>query len=494
MNGPFASQPIGQPESATQGRVIELFRKTLGYDYLGNWKDRDGNRNVEEDLLRAFLQRKRPASDPLIARATAEVQRVAGDQARSPYDVNKSVYELLRYGVKVAPAAGENHETLWLIDWKNPAANHFAIAEEVTVKGFDAKAATKRPDIVLYVNGIALGVLELKRSTTSVAAGIHQNFDNQKKQFIQPFFTTMQLVMAGNDNEGLRYGTIETKARYYLTWKEDSPIENPLDRALSQLCNKARFLELIHDFIVFDSGIKKTCRPNQYFGVRAAQKRVRARENGIIWHTQGSGKSLTMVWLAKWIRENVEGARIAIITDRTELDEQIEKVFTGVQEQIYRTKSGADLIAKLADTTPWLLCSLIHKFGKAEDADIAEYVAELTTAVSPGFKPQGDIYVFVDECHRTQSGDLHDAMKAILPNAMFIGFTGTPLLKADKVTSLEKFGTYIHTYKFDEAVADRVVLDLRYEARDIDQSISSPGNVDQWFETRTKELTDFAKA
>jgi type I restriction enzyme R subunit len=494
MSAPSASHPVGQPESATQARVIALLRDTLGYEYLGNWKDRDGNRNVEEGMLRAFLQRTRPADDPLIARAVAEFQRVAGDQARGLYDVNKSVYELLRYGVKVAPAAGENHETVWLIDWKNPAANHFAVAEEVTVRGFDAKAATKRPDIVLYVNGIALGVLELKRSTKSMAEGIRQNLDNQKEQFIRPFFTTMQLVMAGNDTEGLRYGTIETTERYYLAWKEDSAIENPLDRALSQLCSKSRFLELLHDFIVFDSGTKKTCRHNQYFGVRAAQKRVRSREGGIIWHTQGSGKSLTMVWLAKWIRENVEGARIAIITDRTELDEQIEKVFTGVQENIYRTTSGADLIAKLADTTPWLMCSLIHKFGVAEDADISEYVAEIATAASPGFKPQGDIYVFVDECHRTQSGQLHDAMKAILPNAMFIGFTGTPLLKADKPTSLEKFGTYIHTYKFDEAVADRVVLDLRYEARDIDQSISSPDNIDQWFEARTKGLTDLAKA
>jgi type I restriction enzyme, R subunit len=136
-----------------------------------------------------------------------------------------------------------------------------------------------------------------------------------------------------------------------------------LDRALIQLCGKARFLELIHDFIVFDAGTKKLCRHSQYFGVRAAQAHVKRREGGIIWNTQGSGKSLTMVWLAKWIRENVKDARVLIITDRTELDEQIEKVFFGVNEEIYRTKSGADLIAKLNATMPWLMCSLIHKFG-----------------------------------------------------------------------------------------------------------------------------------
>ena len=209
MSAPFAAW---QPESATQGRVIELFRETLGYDYLGNWKDRDGNRNVEEALLRAFLQCTRPADDPLIARAVAEFQARRRRSVARPLRRQQIRLRLLRYGVKVAPAAGGNHETIWLIDWKNPDANHFAVAEEVTVKGFDAKAATKRPDIVLYVNGIALGVLELKRSTTSMAAGIRQNLDNQKKEFIRPFFTTMQLVMAGNDTEGLRYGTIETKS------------------------------------------------------------------------------------------------------------------------------------------------------------------------------------------------------------------------------------------------------------------------------------------
>ena len=249
---------------------------------------------------------------------------------------------------------------------------------------------------------------------------------------------------------------------------------------------------------MFDAGTKKTCRHNQYFGVRAAQEHVKRREGGIIWHTQGSGKSLTMVWLAKWIREHVKDARVLIITDRTELDEQIEKVFKGVNEEIYRTKSGADLIAKLNDTTPWLLCSLIHKFGGKDerdgDGDFAGYIEEVRQALPRGFKPKGDIYVFVDECHRTQTGDLHEAMKAIIPNAMFIGFTGTPLLKTDKKTSIEVFGPYIHTYKFDEAVNDGVVLDLRYEARDIDQNITSPAKIDQWFEAKTKGLTDLAKA
>lgn len=488
---------VGQKEKKTQARVVKLFHESLNYNYLGDWTDREGNANIESDLLSAWLK-KQGVEDTLIIRVLHILQRTAGDTSKSLFDRNHAVYDLLRYGVKVKLNVGENTQTIWLIDWKHPSENDFAIAEEVTIFGADTKAHNKRPDIVIYVNGIALGVLELKRSTISVAEGIRQNLDNQKKVFIEPFFSTMQWIMAGNDTEGLRYGTIQTSEKYYLTWKEQSDIENPLDRALAQLCNKTRFLELIHDFIVFDAGVKKLCRHNQYFGVRAAQENVRRGEGGIIWHTQGSGKSLTMVGLTKWIRENVKDARVLIITDRTELDEQIEKVFKGVNEGIYRTRSGADLIATLNATTPWLLCSLIHKFGGKEEGedvgDIPGYIEELKKAFPFGFWAKGNLFVFVDECHRTQSGDLHKAMKAILPSALFIGFTGTPLLKADKQKSIEVFGRYIHTYKFDEAVKDKVVLDLRYEARDVDQNITSQKKIDEWFEVKTKGLNDLAKA
>jgi|UniRef100_UPI0037852254 type I restriction enzyme R subunit len=489
---------IGQIELKTQERVKKLFTGKLGYNFLGDWSDRENNRNVEREELREYLWKCH--QDPkLINRVIDHLEKVAGDTSKSLYDRNRAVYDLLRYGVKLKPDVGENTVTVWLIDWAQPLNNHFAIAEEVTVAGADAKAATKRPDIVLYVNGIALGVLELKRSTVSVGAGIRQNLDNQKKEFIQPFFSTMQLVLAGNDTEGLRYGTIETKEKYYLNWKEPGEIDNLLDRQLVQMCSKPRLLELIHDYVVYDAGTKKLCRHNQFFGVQAAQEYLRRREGGIIWHTQGSGKSLTMVWLAKWIRENITDARVLIITDRTELDEQIEKVFVGVNEEIYRSKSGADLVANLNAAKPWLLCSLIHKFGTKEDDDTdeesaKEFIEAMKKALPPDFRVKGNLFVFVDECHRTQSGKLHEAMKAILGEAVFIGFTGTPLLKSDKAKSVETFGRYIHTYKFDEAVRDKVVLDLRYEARDIDQNITSQKKIDQWFELKTKGLTPLAKA
>ncbi|MDR2832163.1 MAG: HsdR family type I site-specific deoxyribonuclease, partial [Streptococcaceae bacterium] len=276
--------------------------------------------------------------------------------------------------------------------------------------------------------------------------------------------------------------------------KTTAKYDNLLDRNIIELLNKERLIEMLYHFIVFDRGQKKLCRPNQYFGVKAAQENIRNRKGGIIWHTQGSGKSLTMVWLTKWIREHNPNARVLIITDRDELDKQIEKVFSGVDEEIVRTKNGADLISRLSEATPWLLCSLIHKFGNKEEGNYDNYLEELKNALPKNFQPKGDFYVLVDECHRTQSGDLNKAMRSILgDNALFIGFTGTPILKTEKKKSIEIFGEFIHTYKFDEAVKDGVVLDLRYEARDIEQKINSLEKIDDWFEITTKGLTDFAK-
>lgn len=486
---------VGQIERNAQNRVVALFRDRLGYEYLGNWEGREGNSNVELQLLEMNLEKRGYGAAHIIK----AVERLKSDASlgggRDLYEANRDVYRLFRYGVKVKPEAGHLTETVWLIDWEDPGANHFAIAEEVTVAG----QHTKRPDLVLYVNGIALGTIELKRSKVAVSEGIRQTIGNQRPEFIRQFFTTVQLVMAANDIEGLRYTVIDTPEKYWLAWKEDGEIEEPLDRALSQLCSKERLLEIVHDFIVFDAGVKKVCRHNQFFGVKAAQDRVTKREGGIIWHTQGSGKSLTMVWLAKWIREHQQDARVLLLTDRTELDEQIEGVFEGVGEEIYRTSSGADLLAMLNQSEPWLICSLIHKFRGSEDEeerDEAErdFIAELRARIPADFRVKGNLFVFVDEAHRTQSGKMHAAMKQLMPGAMFIGFTGTPLLRRDKETSIETFGSFIHTYKFDDAVEDGAVLDLRYEARTIDQDLTSPAKVDAWFEAKTKGMTDLSKA
>jgi len=478
--------PIGQPERATQNRVISLFRDELGYRFLGDWTDRD-NSNIEESLLSPWL-RKRGVNIAQIAVALHKLRTEATNHNRTLYANNQAVYTLLRYGVPVKTEAGKPTETVHLIDWEHPDANDFAIAEEVTLKG----GHERRPDLVLYVNGIAVGVLELKNSRKSIGDGIRQNLSNQRPEFNQWFFTTNQIVFAGNDSEGLKYGAIGTQEKYFLTWKEDEADNSrfKLDKYLLKMCRKDRLIELMHDFVLFDSGVKKLPRVHQYFGLKAAQEHVRQRQGGIIWHTQGSGKSIVMVLLAKWILENNPNARIAIVTDRDELDKQIERVFTEAGETIKRTSSGRDLLRQLGQATPRLLCSLVHKFGRKDIDDFEAFIKEMEGQPS---KTVGELFVFVDECHRTQSGKLHRVMKAMMPNAIFIGFTGTPLLKKDKATSMEVFGGYIHTYKFSEAVEDAVVLDLIYEARDIDQRLGSEDKIDAWFEAKTRALNDWQK-
>jgi len=481
-------QAVWQREINTQRRVVDFFQAYLWYTYLWDWSDGERTCPIEEGILREYLNSKW-YPDTLITKALLKLNKAVLDSTKSLYDINKEVYGYLRYGVNVKQEAGDNTETVWLIDWNDIDSNNFAIAEEVTVRW---KQNTKRPDIVIYVNGIALWIIELKRSKIGMTQWIRQNLDNETENFIKNFFWTMQLCIAWNDTQWLKYGTIGTPEKYYLSWKEDSDIDNILDRAISQICSKERLLELIHNFVVFDKWVKKVCRHNQYFWMKAAEESLSHREGGIIWHTQWSGKSLTMVWLSKWILENLTDSRILIITDREELDEQIEKVFVWVDENIYRTKNGRDLISQLNIKEQKLICSLVHKFGSKKQTDMDGYLDELKKSIPKDFEAKGDIYVFVDECHRTQSWKLHDAMKLILPNAIFVWFTGTPLLKKDKQKSIEIFWKYIHTYKFDEAVKDKVVLDLRYQARDIDQKISSQDKIDIWFESKTKWLTDFA--
>jgi type I restriction enzyme R subunit len=258
-----------------------------------------------------------------------------------------------------------------------------------------------------------------------------------------------------------------------------------LDGPLAEMCEKGRLLDLIRNFIIFDAGRKKVPRVHQFYGVKAAQERIGKREGGVIWHTQGSGKSILMVLIAKWLLEHDPEARILIITDRDELDKQIEGVtrnagVIGAESPSPRITSRQEFVEKLSATTPRLLCALIHKF-------------------TPGFNipappTHGRFYVFVDECHRTQGGDMNKQMKRWLENAIFIGFTGTPLLLKDRQTTRDVFGTYIHTYKFQEAVADKVVLDLKYEARDVPQRLTSQRAIDAWFEQKTRGLNNFQRA
>jgi type I restriction enzyme R subunit len=478
---------IGQAERVTQNRIVALFREGLNYRYLGNWSDRHGNSNIEDALLTAHLQRHR-YSPAQISAALLKLRTEADNHNCGLYANNQAVYGLLRYGVQVQTNPGQPHATVHFIDWLNPENNDFAIAEEVTLKG----NRERRPDLVLYVNGIAVGVIELKNSRVSIGDGIRQLLSNQKPEFNEGFFSTAQLLIAGNDSEGLQYGTIGTPEKFFLKWKEDEQDNNgfKLDKYLLKLCAKPRLIELMHDFVLFDGGVKKLPRAHQYFGIKAAQDHVRQGQGGIIWHTQGSGKSIVMVLLAKWILENNPHARVAVITDRDALDKQIEGVFKSAGIDIARSRSGHELMTQLGQPLPRLLCSLVHKFGRQDTDDFEGYIKALKDKPS---QTVGQVFVFVDECHRTQTGKLHQLMKAMMPDAVFIGFTGTPLLKSDAKTSRETFGGYIHTYKFSEGVSDGVVLDLVYEARDIDQHLGSEGKIDAWFEAKTKGLNHWQK-
>ncbi|MFK7032555.1 type I restriction endonuclease subunit R [Flavobacterium oreochromis] len=478
---------INPIERITQNRIIKLLTDELKFIYYGNWEERPHNSNVEKDYLRKFLQ-KQGYTSTLVEKTLNEVSQLANSNSGNLYDRNKKMYNLLRYGIKARPELGEQFDTVYPIDWKNWENNEFGIAEEVTINN---KNHNRRPDLVLYINGIAIGVLELKRGTVDIAESIRQNISNQQEIFSQGFFTTIQMILAGNNTQGLRYGTIETPEKYYLSWKEDEHDNNgyKLDKYLKKVCEKSRLIDILYNGVIFDAGVKKLPRPHQFFALKESQDFVKRREGGIIWHTQGSGKSLMMVLLGKWILENIPNSRIAILTDRTELDDQIERVFNDVGEtDIAKAKSGRELMSFLQATKPRLICSLIHKFGNKGETDYDTFIKELRD--NP-LQTQGEIFVFVDECHRTQGGKLNEAMKAALHSAVFIGFTGTPLLKNDKKTTMDVFGRYIHTYKFNEAVEDGVVKDLMYEGRTIDQELTSQTKVDQWFEAKTKGLNDF---
>lgn len=494
-------------ERKLQNRVLHWLVDDLGYTYLGNLEDIN-NTPVKEELLKANMK-KRGYTDDQIKTAITELVGKVNNQSDSLYQINQNVYSLLRYGRQGVKDKNGHRQTVHYIDWDDINKNDFFVAEEVSALRFD-QVTQKRPDVVLYINGIALAVFELKKSCVSVGKGIRQHLQNQKRENIQNFFGTAQLLFAGNESQGLFYGTINTPEKYYLKWKEDKKAIDDLSAEIKllqvkqvnrmrdgvvSLCQKERFLSLIHDFVIFDAGVKKVCRHNQYFANVAARKRIQDGEGGIIWNTQGSGKSLIMVWLTKWIIENIADSRVVIITDRDELDDQIESLFIDVEEKVRRAKSCADLRTILNKNEDSIVCSLIHKYGHnaGKQADIDQYRKELLKDLPADFKAKGNIIAFIDECHRTNSGKLHEAVRTLMPNAILIGFTGTPLLKADKKSSIETFGTYIHTYKFDEGVADGVVLDLRYEARDVDQDLSSQDKVDLWFEQKTQGLTERAK-
>lgn len=525
-----------QKERKYQDEVLTLFQNELAYGFLGNLSYPKGkqqnqfgkeNRPILCDELRKFLTEQKNADyqprytsrqiEEAVSTAVKAAQLPAS-QAAELSRTNSEFYELLVGGTKARPSPEKSEEDISYFDFHCAEHNHFLIAEEVSYTD-QLTGKNARPDLVVYVNGIALAVIELKRSIVSLEEGIRQHLSNQI-DLIPSFFTTTQFTVAASDENGFEYATILTPRKFWCKHKEDhqSPDKTLTDKESFRLFfSKNHFLRMFRYGVLTDGGVKKVMRPHQYYALCAAIPRLNNKASGVIWHSQGSGKSLTMFWLASYIKSNFEDPRVLVITDRTELDAQIALNFQRSGFVSHQASSQMDLLKTLKSGEEWLICSLIHKFGHHRTADgknvvgddeakipLDRYLKELRETIEQhfgrDFKAKGKkIFVFVDECHRTQGGKLHEAMKAIMgQDVMLIGFTGTPLLAKDKAqgyrdfkdTTKVKFGEYIHTYLHKEAVADKVILDLQYECRDVEQSISDKDKLDEKKEQITKELAE----
>ena len=383
------------------------------------------------------------------------------------------------------------------IDFENLQNNDFYVTEEFEVSRVSQSDAQKhrRPDLVLFINGIPIVVIELKKSSVSFENGIKQLEKEQGKDEIAHLFKYIQLTIAANGS-GARYGTTGTPFKFYSVWKEQDEAKakeslkslingrevSALDMTLFALLSKDRLLRLVRHYIVFDKKMKKVCRYQQFFAIEETLKRVSAKKDGaraggLIWHTQGSGKSLTMVMLTKLLKQIYINSKIIVVTDRIDLDGQIHETFENTDVKAGRASSGSDLIEKLQSGVS-VITTLVHKFEKVKNQKVAIR--------------DGDIFVLVDESHRTQGGDLHKAMKKALPLACYIGFTSTPLLKREK-NSFAKFGGEIHRYTIDDAVKDGAVLPLLYEGRYVGQEVLDAEGLTRKFDLISRELGDEAK-
>jgi len=383
------------------------------------------------------------------------------------------------------------------IDFENLQNNDFYVTEEFEVSRANQGEAQKhrRSDLVLFINGIPIVVIELKKSSVSLENGIKQLEKEQGKEEIPHLFKYIQLTIAANGSEA-RYGTAGTPFKFYSVWKEQDEAKakeslksvikdrkiSTLDTTLFALLSKDRLLRLIRHYILFDKRMKKVCRYQQFFAIEETLKRVAikkegARVGGLIWHTQGSGKSLTMVMLTKLLKQIYINSKIIVVTDRIDLDEQIHETFKNTDIKAGRASSGSDLIEKLQSGVS-VITTLVHKFEKVQSQKVVIR--------------DSDIFVLVDESHRTQGGDLHKAMKKALPFACYIGFTGTPLLKREK-NSFAKFGGEIHRYTIDDAVKDGAVLPLLYEGRYVGQEVLDADGLTRKFDLISRELGDEAK-
>ncbi|MDA2631656.1 type I restriction endonuclease subunit R [Bacillus cereus] len=486
--------------------AIEVLRK-LGYQYLTSEESERMRGNLHNVLLKTVLEEKLWSfnfyeyKDQTYKFSDSNIQQAIRDLdeplTNGLVKTNESIYETLMQGrtySEFLPDGSKKSFTIQFIDWENIENNVFHVVEEFNVERMDGHGNI-RPDLVLLVNGIPFVVIECKKASISMEQGISQMIRNQGKDYTPQLFKFVQLVMSTNKNE-TKYATCNTPKRFWSVWKEEKEewLEEWLDKAVNSrlptmqdkniisLFQPKRLLEITRFFTLFDKDVKKIARYQQYFAIKEIIKTIQERDengnrqSGVIWHTQGSGKSLTMVMLAKYILSELfeNNPKIVVVTDRVELDKQIHTTFRHTRLKASRATSGAHLVDLINDYNADIVTTLVHKFDTASSKQ----------------KPieSRDIFVLVDESHRTQYGELHIKMKKVFPNACYLGFTGTPLMKKEKNTMI-KFGKLIHTYTIADGVRDKAIVPLLYEGKMVDQSVNQKA-IDNRLEMITRNLND----
>lgn len=486
--------------------AIELL-KQMGYIYISPDECLTERGSLSKVLLRGVLrdQLKRinriNYGNSYLEFSSANIEKAIDDLDKPLIEglvkTNEKIYNTLILGNSYEEMVGDEKKqnfNLKYIDWDNIDNNVFHVTDEYQVESID-KQHNARPDIVLFVNGIPFAVIECKKSDISVDQAIEQTIRNQGSEYIPELFKFSQILMATNKNN-VKYATTNTGKKFWNLWKEqdESFMEESLlkyipdrvptvqDKNIISLFTKERVFELIRYFILFDGSVKKICRYQQYFAIKEIMKTINQsdekgnRQGGVIWHTQGSGKSLTMVMLARYILTELSrfNPKVAVITDRKELDFQITKTFAHTRLNPARATSGKHLIELIKSNKADIITSIINKFNTVESSGLT---AE-----------DRNIFILIDESHRSNYGEMAIKMRKVFPNACYLGFTGTPLMKSEKNT-MTKFGRLIHKYTISDGVEDKAIVPLIYEGRFVSQKVDEQ-NIDLWFEEKTKRLTD----
>lgn len=492
--------------SASQKPAIALLQ-SMGYTYISP-KDCERQRGSRyhvllKDILRGQLRKLNRYS---YAGAENEFSAANIERAMEELDepltdglvrTSEKIYDALLLGKSYPETVGNGKSlsfNLKYIDWEHLENNLFHVTEEFAVDSLD-KQHNARPDIVLFINGIPFAVIECKAPHIPVEQAVEQMIRNQQADYIPQLFKYAQIVMATNKNT-VKYATAGTPKKFWSVWKEQDTafldsglaqfvadrVPTEQDRNIISLFRQERLMELTRYFVLFDANVKKICRYQQYFAIREIMKTIAQqdsrgnRQSGVIWHTQGSGKSLTMVMLAKYILMVLADCnpRVVIVTDRKELDGQIAATFSHTRLNPARATSGRHLVELVTNGKADVVTTIINKFNTAE-----RLAARNTSR---------DVFVLIDESHRSNYGSMAAKMRTVFPNACYIGFTGTPLMKREKNT-LTKFGKLIHKYTIQDGVEDGAIVPLIYEGRFVEQKVDEE-NIDMWFRQTTKRLTD----